>query len=216
MSEFKIVPVPQDKQQGWVGSVQVEKGRVFYVRLENPRFGSLEYGERPEGYDAWAFREVGGGGAVVLPFARHDTGLLYVGLRQEERSNMAGTWLCAIGGFKDPGEGAKQAAVRETAEEAGLDATQSAPLEGLPLNTNRAFWVADPAKDEGIHCFALEVPWSWLEWRADERFGLRAGKQDPNLPKPETIVFLPWRTAVKETPDLVAAGAIARLIVAKL
>ncbi len=201
---------PEDKR-GWtirINGQEVEG--VGLLEIES-KFGRLVYGKRPEGYDSWVFEEQGGGGAVTILYAEVD-GEILIGLREEPRANMGEKpRLCVIGGFVDLGEDHQQTQQRVLEEESGLS-LEAQKLPGLPVNANRAFWVADPDKDEGVHIYALKIPAEYLI--LDE--------QNPGsyLLTPEIlgsrkkpVRFLPLAQAVNQSPDVIALAAIARLMV---
>ena len=158
---FDMKPIPKDNARGWTVTIDgEERSGIGLIELSS-RFGTLTYGLRPEGYDAWAFREEGGGGVVTIPYTIDPNGNVFVGLIQEKRTNMGSEpVLCVIGGFVDPDETHDSAQIRETAEESGLDARKSQHLDGAGANPNRAFFVADAMKGEGEgvpppHCLQL-------------------------------------------------------------
>lgn len=96
---FEMSQIPKDKVRGWSVLVDGEGVQAGKVEISS-KFGTLTYGLRPEGYDGWAFREQGGGGAVTVPYAHTPEGELLIGLLLEKRANMGDepVW-CAIGGF---------------------------------------------------------------------------------------------------------------------
>jgi ADP-ribose pyrophosphatase YjhB (NUDIX family) len=177
------------------------------------RFGMLTYGLRPEGYDAWVFHETGGGGAITIPYAISPDGVLYIGLIQETRANMGEepVW-CVIGGFVKPEEKHEEARDRETSEEAGLDATEARELPGMAGNPNRAFFVTDCTKNEGVKAYALKIPYNLLEPVGDGRLNLKAEAIIPGLKKPQDVGFFHWVTATVISPDMFAHSAILRLV----
>lgn len=217
--DFEVKPIPDGAKRGWTVRVNGEERQdVHSLELTHAQFGRLAFGLRPEGYDGWVFVETGGGGSVTLPWARTPKGEVLIGLRRESRKNMGGDRWCVIGGFKEPGESHREAQVREAQEESGLDATKAGELPGLPTNANRAFFVANPDAEEGVHAFDLQVPFSWLELAEPEHevYTLLAGVEQANLPKPEQIRFFPWRMAVQVTADGLARAAIAQLLTSVL
>lgn len=148
-----------------------------------------------------------------MPFARHpDYGLL-VGLLREARSNMGDAPVYdLIGGFIDPGETHVGAVDRETKEETGITGLHSIELPGAPGNSNRAFWVTDPDKDEGLHVRGLELPHTMLELcGASMEFKLKEG-HGIDMKKAAEVRFFPWKDAVRTTPCALARSAIAQLL----
>lgn len=207
---FQISPIPSEKDPGWKALVNGEEVVLRHLLLES-RFGRLEYGQRPEGYDAWAFREAGGGGAVTVPYCYDTNGELLVGLLLEKRANMGPKpcW-CVIGGFVDPGEAHEEAQARETQEETGLQTAKAKELGGKTTNANRAFFVADASQGEGVRAYASKLPFEWLE-KDEEGYKLSKSASFDHK-KAEAVRFFPWREAVKKSPDALARAAIAQLL----
>ena len=169
--EFQMSPLPLEHRRGWRVLVNGQETEAVMVELVSERHGRLVYGQRPEGYDAWVYYEPGGGGGATVPFVRHPEKGLLVALVREARANMGDTPVFdLIGGFVDPGETHAAAADRETAEETGIIGVRSIELAGAPANANRAFWVTDPAKDEGLHVRGLELPIGMLEEESADVF----------------------------------------------
>ena len=226
---FQLEPIPQkpDGSGPAVGVWQVIlNGRplppegVEGLELRNDRVGVLQYGKNPNGpYAQWAFRENGGGGSILIPCAVDTMRQLYVAGVLESRPNMTSTGqrvLCAVGGFKDPGETAKEAAIRETAEETGMEvASKILALPGLPVNSNRAFFVADAHAGEGVHLFVYQVSFKNLV-PADKVEGVDAwclGGPDTTFTKgSEGVRFVRWHDVSKASPDaLLQSGVLALL-----
>lgn len=211
---FEMVPIPSGKTPGWKLKIDGVEAAASFIELES-KFGKLVYGLRPEGYDSWVFCEPGGGGAVTLPFSYDRDGRLLVGLLPETRLNMGpGMQLCIVGGFKEPNESHAQAQGREADEEAGIGHLESIKLEGLPYNSNRLMFVADVSQNEGVHAWAIRVPFSWLVSNGDQSYSLAmiAGENADRLGKAKNVVFFPWRVATKKTADALAHAAILQLL----
>lgn len=211
MGQF-VTACPAEKRawEIFLDGQRVDAGEVI---LRHPTLGlSIELGLRPEGYQGPVVIESGGGGSVTLPWFRHpDTGEVMVGLLMETRPNMGGPVLCITGGMVAVGETHDQTAEKEGKEEGGFEAPV-VELPGAALNNNRLFWVADPKKGEGVHCYAVEAPLEAVEFaegittQAMFRPGMTFGK------KPGAVTFMPWRVAIRETADDLAVAAIARLL----
>lgn len=210
---FRMKRIPEGKTRGW--KVDIEKNDVGEIaRLSlSSQFGTVTYGLRPEGYDGWVFREVGGGGSATLFFSVDPEGTLLIGLLQENRSNMGKepVW-CIAGGFVDPGETHKQTQLREASEETAVAGEKTDfLLPGRHTNCNRAFFVAD-AENEDAHLYAREIPFEELEtdglsWKLRADSALTS-----NIKKSDALRFLGWRTAVRVTADALARSAIAQLL----
>jgi len=211
METFEMRPIPEEKGRGWVVKIDGVRQMVSSVELSS-KFGTLSYGLRPEGYDAWVFRETGGGGVVTLPYAHTPEGRLLVGVLLEKRANMGDepVW-CAIGGFVEPDEMHQRVQAREAGEEAGLDAAKATELPGMATNANRAFFVADASAGEGMHAYGLSLPFEWL--KADgESYKLKDATMLSGFKKASDVQFFQWRETIRVTADAMARSAIAQLL----
>jgi len=213
--EIKVIPTEVPRGERWdIRYVRDEYGVINFLQLSS-RYGSLVYGLRPEGYPSWVFAEQGGGGVIILPYVIPVSGEILVGLIKEKRANMGEepAW-CGIGGFLNPNETHREAQVREFVEETGfLEAVQSEELPGLPINADRAFYVADPQKGEGVHAYCIRILDGELEANGD-CFKLRDSVLRPGFEKVNEVRFFPWRKAVQITADGLALAALAKLKVA--
>ena len=199
-------PVPEGTRRGWTLTLDGRPVSCRSLRLESS-FGTLSYGIHPQGYDTWCFAEEGGGGVVCIPTCLKD-GEWLVGLVEEDRPNLGGRTLCAPGGFVDPGEHQADAARRELSEETGHDVSPR-PLEGVPMVSDRAFFFAQPALDQGVHAFTFDVPPSELKERTVEGYWRLAPQGKAEL---DGLLFIPWKIAVTRSPDALALAVIARLM----
>ncbi|MDP2788581.1 MAG: NUDIX domain-containing protein [bacterium] len=211
---FDMKPIDPAKKRGW--KVLVDGHEIVPGIIEiSSQFGTLTYGQRPEGYDAWVFRQMNAGGVVTIPYSFTPDGKLLVGFLYENRANMGGVVACVIGGFIDPGEKHDDAQARKTAEEAGIASMRATLLPGMNSNANRAFFVCDANAGEGDHMYGLFIPYNELESvDGDESFCLR---QDavallPAFKKGSEMCFLPWREAVRQSPDGIFQAGVARLL----
>lgn len=195
---FIIKDIPKNSYKTWTVEIDGKEKLVEKITITS-KFGEFTYGLRPEKYDGLAFHEQNGGGVIFLPYYFDSNRILHVGLIFESRPNMGEKpQLCAIGGFREPGESPEKSQARETLEETGLDSQAAVLLPGLPLNPNRTLFIADPERGEGINVFALEI-------------------SENNLPSKESdsfhrIHFFPWHKAISLSPDAIALAAIARLL----
>jgi ADP-ribose pyrophosphatase YjhB (NUDIX family) len=207
--------IPPGTRRGWAVRIDGELVQVQHVEISSPRFGTLEYGLRSEGYDGWAFFEVGGGGAVVLLYFFSPSGRLMVGLVRESRPNMdeQPVW-CIAGGFVNPGEMHKLGAKREVMEEAGVSTAKTTDLG--KFNPNRAFFVTDGGG--GVRAYGMEIPYAWVELDTDGentyRWRLKPGVVACGIKPEAELRFFTASDAVKSTMDALALAAIARLICA--
>ena len=217
------VPVEKNAKRGWKVEIdgkpvdQVEK-----ISITHPNFGELAYGMTPGGYDGWAFRENGGGGAVIVPYCIiHE--MLRVGLVEQQRHNQGGKVLNVPRGFLSPGETHFQAAAREFTEETSLSVAPNeiVALEGTPFNSNSAFFET-VVEGDGVKCYAIKVDESLLQRASDSDFGasrmFKPGvlKADPASQKAKLAeqilgcVFIPARDATLQG-DMFTAAVVARL-----
>jgi len=214
---FKMVPIPDavPDDRRWNVFIDGVEHRSSIIEIENLKYGVVTYGQRPEGYPSWVFAQQGGGGVITLPYVIPVDGEILVGLIKEKRANMGEepVW-CVIGGFVDPNETHREAQARELAEEAGfLEVMRSVEMPGLPINADRAFFVADSAKGEGDHAFMYRISEGELEADGDS-FKLKDAALFPGFKKASELRFFPWRKAVQITADGLALAALAKLKVA--
>lgn len=167
---YDISPVVPGAKQGWELMVNGEKIEgVSEVKLINSSIGmSVEYGQRPEGYDGFVIRERGG--AVTLPYMISD-GQIYVGLVSEYRPTMGEEQtLNAPRGMADLGDKSHdETARRELQEETGYKAEKDKLAKlATGLNANSALF--DNSRDEqaGVSIYALRVEPDELEISHDD------------------------------------------------
>jgi ADP-ribose pyrophosphatase YjhB (NUDIX family) len=214
MNEFLMGPIPpgeklpSGKNRGWKVLIDGVEQKVGLIKLIS-QYGDLTYGLRPEGYDAWVFEETGG--AITIPYCVTDNGEVLVGLLSENRPNMGGNVLCAIGGFTDFGETADQTQARETVEETGLE-LKAKKLDGLFLNPNRAFFVADCWDAKGVACFCAKIPSNLLVRDQDKNCFVFDNSENVAFKKASKVYFYSWREAIRITPDALAVALIGRLV----
>jgi ADP-ribose pyrophosphatase YjhB (NUDIX family) len=191
---------------------------VGEVTLESPRFGTLTYGQTAAGHDGWTFREVGGGGGVVVPWLLR-AGRLHVGVVLQYRPNQGGRVWNVPRGFVDPGESHLLAARREFEEETSVPVGARALtlLEGEPANPNSAFFET-PDRDLGVRFYALALREDDVAERDGEIvFALALETHGGSAEAQRTVErirgarFLEW-TAVARLGDMFSVAAVARLL----
>lgn len=214
-------PIPEDQQQqrGW--SVTVNGAPVAHVEsvvIEHPRFGRLSYGLTAAGHDGWSFHEEGGGGSVIVLFARIE-GALHVAVVAQHRPHQGGTVHNAPRGFLDPGEDRRRGAVRELAEEVGLHSEdhEIITLEGEPANPNSTFFETHEPGD-GVSFFAVEVSadkltrddggWVFADGVIDDSPEARRSRTAEAISKARFII---WTQAAR-LGDMFTNAAVARLL----
>ncbi|MFA5935915.1 MAG: NUDIX domain-containing protein [Patescibacteria group bacterium] len=163
-----ITPIPAEKQEkrGWAVTLNGQTvPEVSTLEISNAKFGVVSYGNTPPGYDGWSFKEIGGGGSVIVPYVSID-GVLHIGVLEQARHNQGGKVLNVPRGFLAPGESHFQAARREFSEETGHDPRkiEVIPLPGEPMNCNSAFFET-AEKGEGVRFFAVHFHSNELETR---------------------------------------------------
>src|SRR3989344_1136046 len=118
MNVLTTIAAENQTKRGWKLELNGEPvENVSGLRLHNDRFGTLEYGATPAGYDSWCFEEVGGGGSVIVPYFVDPSGMIYIGLVTQDRYTMGGKVENLPRGFLKGEETHFQAAQREADEE---------------------------------------------------------------------------------------------------
>jgi ADP-ribose pyrophosphatase YjhB (NUDIX family) len=211
--ELSLSPFNGDDET-WQTQAIVDDHSKVLMFMATSKYGELYFGVRSDGHRGWWFKEQGGGGAVTVMYSRDNDGNLLVALRNEMRPNMGGArrW-CIPGGFIRAGESHVDAQAREALDETGVDTQEAYALPGLPFISNRAFFVANPIQGEGIHAYALQVPFTQLRETED---GYELTTHIPDFKEQEHFRFFEWREAVKKTADGIALAAIAQLLAAEL
>jgi len=190
---------------------------VSSLVLFNPPFGSLFYGKSPSGdYDQWSFHEVGGGGAVNVPYCIIE-GLLYVGVVEQKRplQDKVNPVLNVPRGFMDPEETHFETAVREVNEEAGIqDAKRKTILlPGVSGNPNSAFFETW-GDGEGVAFYCLKILPEEIKKSDDDYYILNEKVVTPVSKAAEGIMgsrFIPWQEALA-LGDMMTLSAVSRLL----
>ncbi len=172
---FVMSPIPPEAEaqakRGWEIAVNDKPVNVPVTdaRFRQTKMGiEITYGQRPEGYDGVVIHELGGGGAVTIPYMVHpESGEVYVGVVEENRPLLGGNVLNVPRGFLDVGETHEDAAQRELKEETGYDVKalggRVVKLTKEGLNPNSTFYDTSGSPDEGVHIFAVRVEPNELE-----------------------------------------------------
>jgi ADP-ribose pyrophosphatase YjhB (NUDIX family) len=185
---------------------------VEHIEISNPNFWALEFGFKT--YNRLALTEKSFGGSVVVPYSTAPKNQVLVGLVYENRDNMGGWVWCGPGGFSDNNETHKQTAAREFREETGMmQASGLKDLPGLPVNSNRALFVASPELGQGVHNYTLRVPFDFLLPEDGNVFKLKDEKLLGDFKKANLLRFMPIDTAILRSGDALALSALAQLAV---
>ncbi len=213
-----ITDIPEEKQakRGWkveLNGQTVEQ--MNRVRISHPKFGELNHGLTPGGWDGWSFHEIGGGGSVTVPFSVIND-QLYVGVVEQNRPNQGGNVLNTPRGFLDPGEKHFEAAIREAGEELGVDDNRIEErifrLDGDPMNPNSTFFET-AEEGEGVKLFAFSVLESELQNDGDG-YIFREDSLKPASKAAEGILkcrMIPWKQAA-QLGDMFTVAAVGRLL----
>ena len=210
MSEIK--PIPEKLKRSWRVKIEGKPPNVCRITLTS-KYGKLVYGlrqgQKGAQFDSWIFFENNGGGPIAIFYAYTPDKDLLIGLVLEERPNISEKKvLCSTGGFVDPEKSVEEQLEVEAREETGIRASWR-ELEGQVMASNRSFFGVDLEKREGHRTFAAEVPYEHLE-RTDDAW-VYGKKHLVSDPESQTI-FLPWREAIRNTPDGFARAGIAMLL----
>jgi 8-oxo-dGTP pyrophosphatase MutT (NUDIX family) len=227
MKVLKQIADENQSKRGWTLTLNGQEVKdVTSLQLCNPRFGTLEYGATPQGYDSWCFQENGGGGSVIVPYFILDREFdpafpdkqkeLYIGLVQQDRYTMGGKVYNLPRGFLAPNENHFQAAQREAGEELGFSLTQRLlALAGDPQNPNSAFFVT--GENQGVRFFGLELTNDELVDVAEGHNSTYKFRDEVLKPVSKTAelifgsVFVHYRYALA-TSDMFTAAGIGRLM----
>ncbi|MDO8241185.1 MAG: NUDIX hydrolase [Candidatus Moranbacteria bacterium] len=175
--------------------------------------GELSVWRTLDGKVFWSFKEEGGGGSIIVPYAFIDQ-QFYVGMLLQHRPNQDGWTLNIPRGGKRKGETHMQAAERELAEELGISSSSLTILDGDPMNPNSTHFKT--SGDDGVQVFACELDSNLIIF--DGILGLY--KIDPFIvcrnksmddEGVEDCYLLPWKIATK-VGDMFSLAAISRLL----
>lgn len=214
--DFKITSIPDDTQTDWKVYINgnSEPLRVRSITIRS-KFGEVAYGMRPEGYDSVVFFHPEGQDVICLPYCLTPDGDLLIGLIKELRLNISDKPAYnAIGGQREPGETKEKAVIRETQEEAGVEANDARILQGMPSVQDRLLFSDDIDGGQGTATFAVEIPFNSLKPAGTDDDGDTYYVHKDDLPEDREadIHFLAWRSAIWQTPDAVTRAGIAQLL----
>ncbi len=222
MSALQILsPISAEQQAGRGWKVDFNGKRIGYVEdltLSHEQFGTFEYGNTPAGYDAWCFKEIGGGGSVIVPYAiiphqpRSGRNGLYIGLVEQDRWTMGKSVWNVPRGFLTSGETHFQTAQREAGEELQFNFPERfVELSGEPANPNSAFFVTPP--EEGVRFYSLHIKQQELV-REGDRYKLKKDVLAPVSDTAERIsrsAFFYYETALAVS-DMFTIAGVGRLL----
>lgn len=213
---FKMTVLPIGHKPGWKLSIGGRCIPVDGLIKLTSKWGTLTYGMRPEGFDGWVYRIAPT--VVTLPFTYTPEGEILVGLFLERRPNLSSKpVLCVMGGFVESGESCEKAQRRESDEEGGMETGEAKKVDGVGSVPDRLLYECDVNNGGGVSCYLLRIAYEDLGFpnntAAHYRILIESSAYHLPKRKPEfTLVFLPWRQAVKESPDALARAAIAQLL----
>ena len=229
MNNLKPISADKQKKRDWKLEVN---GHVIddvnNMKLRSSRFGTLEYGETPQGYDSWCFEEIGGGGSVIIPYVilapivanvdylDLEARQLYIGLVQQERYTTGGKAWNVPRGFLSDGETHFEAATREAGEEIGFNLAQRfRELPGNPVNWNNAFSITS-GSGKGVRFYALEININELKKQPEfvDQYTFRNDVLKPVSKTGELIYscrFIHYTDALAQ-PDILTLAGIGRLL----
>ncbi|HTK39825.1 MAG TPA: NUDIX hydrolase [Patescibacteria group bacterium] len=193
---FGLTKIEDGETVGWVDAT-IEGGPAV---SENPYVGSVAYGRGPLGYDQHIIHA--NSGAPVMGYCFDEDGeLLVLGL-------VAGRWNLndgqhraeVPGGFGkyDPETGKREfpakGALRELAEETGLEPESVVMIDGEPFIGDRAFFLKEVGEGNNVGMFELTEAMKV------------AIKQSPSLE------LMHWNDFQKQSPDGITLGSTIRLM----
>jgi hypothetical protein len=202
----QLIRLPTEEEAtrlGWIA--YDEEGRIIPARmiiLRNEAIGAtLGYGYRNDGYDGLAFRQRGGGGSVIMPYAII-AGELFVGTVVQNRILQGGPVPNLPRGMLAAGETHFEGAAREGTEElaeAGVTASEIAiphALTGVGWNPDSAF-LATQNPGEGVHFFGMRIAEAALKRNDNGTFSWGSGYKplegDRVAEGITKCVFMPWQ-----------------------
>lgn len=167
--KYELANISPDAKRGWSILVNGEEVRgVESVSIVNNALGmSVDYGMRPEGYDGFVIREMGG--AVTLPWMTDEAGQIYVGLVEEHRPTMGeDRTLNAPRGMANAGESRAETARREMQEETGKDIGSRAVQVASGQNFNSTLFDNTQEHTGGVDIYTVKLATDELELDHDE------------------------------------------------
>jgi 8-oxo-dGTP pyrophosphatase MutT (NUDIX family) len=162
--KYNLTKIQPEAPRSWDVLVNGEKiNGVESVSLINDALNmSVDYGMRPEGYDGFVIRELGG--AVTLPWTIDEAGQIYVGLVDEYRPTMGEEHsLNAPRGMANKGENHGETARRELQEETGKDIGSRAVEMANNLNANSSLFDNSREENKGVSIYSVQLSSDELE-----------------------------------------------------
>ncbi len=167
-------PLPAGYNQRWrIFSDGVEIHPSHLTLINESQGHQLDWGSHPDGkWSQPVYREVHGGGVVIVPLAIHPDGRVYIGtveVRRPFRDPREGNTVTELPrGMRDRYETVLQTAQREGLEETGYlsDENTFFALSGDGINPNSTFFLTynhEENQPDGIAMMANRVPFDALE-----------------------------------------------------
>lgn len=218
---FEMGKIADQSKRGWTVKVNGEVVEdIEKLEIISERFGTLHYGSNGL-YDTWCFDEIGGGGAVVIPYMIHPvTGAIYVGLVQQERPLAGGKVWEIPRGFMNPTDQDKsETALREAIEELGYAPFGEIFSLAQGKNPNSTFFNTSNEGD-GVEFFALPVMGSILEPLDDPMFAgtfvfpkhIQDAAKGDGCEKIYGSKFMQIDSIIFGSPDMFTAAALGYLL----
>jgi 8-oxo-dGTP pyrophosphatase MutT (NUDIX family) len=211
-----ITVIPVDLKHDWVFEVDFQVVKARLIQVKNESFGTLSIGKRPEGPKAvgWTWKEIGGGGAGVIPWILLND-ILYTGLIAQNRPTMGEGQKWQIPrGFVEPGLSHHESAQMEMKAETGIDPKDFlVHLPEEPQNPNSTFF--DTSEGNGFEFYSFLVKRYYLKLD-EEPICFRGGIFKPSDTTGERITdcrFFPWKKGATIS-DGFSNCAAARLLAA--
>lgn len=209
-----IKPIPRGQQHDW--EVRVD-GRVVpaqEVRITSAKFDGLAWGLRPEGTVGWMWRELGGGGSGIVPYAVIE-GKLHIGMVEQDRAGCGGKTWNIPRGFLGSDQTHLVAARQELFEEVGYINPRDRLRELNARNANPNSTFFDTSSGDGFVFFEFKVFDYELEPDGNGSYRFRDHTIQAESTMGERITqgrFFLWQV-VARAADMFSNAGFARLLV---